>query len=91
LDVERLTNADRACALAAAAMAHDFNSELTVILSSVSMAIAALEPGHPARRPLFDLENAAERCADKCSDLLVFSARHGVRPSRTTLAAVMEM
>ena len=72
-------------------MAHDFNSELTVILSSVSSAIAALEPGHPARRPLCDLENAAQRCAGKCSDVLVFSARHGVRPSRTPLAAVMEM
>ncbi|MGD0500653.1 MAG: hypothetical protein ABSC23_19715 [Bryobacteraceae bacterium] len=89
--MERLTPASRACALAAAALAHDFNSELTVILSSVSDAILALEPGHPARSPLLDLESSARRCARKCGDVLAFSARHGVRPARAPLSAVMEM
>jgi hypothetical protein len=88
--VERLTQADRPCAIAAAALAHDFNNELTVILSSVADAIAALEPGHPARRPLRYVESSAMRCARKCGDVLDFSARHGVRPARAPLAAVVE-
>jgi hypothetical protein len=89
--VERLTKADQACAVAAAALAHDFNNELTVILSSVSSAIATLEPGHPARPSLLDLEGAARRCAGKCGHTLAFSLRHGIRPARASLAAVLEM
>ena len=89
--VERLTKADQACAVAAAALAHDFNSELTVILSSVSSAIETLEPGHPARPALLDLEGAARRCAHKCGSTLTFSLRHGIRPARAALAAVLEL
>lgn len=89
--VERLTKADQACAVAAAALAHDFNNELTVILSSVSSAIATLEPGHPARPALLDLEGSARRCAQKCGNTLAFSLRHGIRPARAALAAVLEL
>ena len=88
-DVERLTRADRASAVAAAA-AHDFNDELTVILSSVSGSIAALEPGHPARPLLLDLQGAAQRCAWKASALLNFGARRGVRPAATPLERLLE-
>jgi hypothetical protein len=77
--------------VAAAALAHDFNSELTVILSSVSIAIASLEPGHPARPALLDLDGAARRCARKCGNTLAFSLRHGMRPGRASLAAVLEL
>jgi hypothetical protein len=38
-------------------------NELTIILSSVSHSIRALEPGHPARTHVLELQNAAERCA----------------------------
>jgi hypothetical protein len=85
--VERLLGTDRACALAAAA--HEFNDELTVILSSVTVSILAMEPGHPARRPLIDLERAAMRCASTSSRLLNFSARGGARPARMSLDAVL--
>jgi hypothetical protein len=70
-------------------MAHEFNSELTVILSGVSMAITSLEPGHPARPLLFELQDSARRCADKCATVLAFAARHGVRPARAPLEAVI--
>jgi hypothetical protein len=80
--VERITKADHACAVAAAA-AHDFNNELTVILSSVSHSIRALEPGHPARAHLLDLQNAAQRCAQKTSGLLSFGAKSRMRPVPT--------
>jgi hypothetical protein len=80
--VERLTKADQAYAVAAAA-AHDFNEELTVILSSVNNSIEALEPGHPARPHLLDLQFAAERCARTTSGLLAYSFSHGLRPLAT--------
>jgi hypothetical protein len=80
--VERLTKADQAYAVAAAA-AHDFNEELTVILSSVTHSIEALEPGHPARPHLFDLQHAAERCVRMTSGLLAYSFSRGFRPVAT--------
>lgn len=65
---------------AAAAVAHDLNNELTVILSSVSRSIETLEPGHPSRDLLLDLQGAAQRCAWKTSGLLNYSVREGARP-----------
>jgi signal transduction histidine kinase len=80
--VERITRADHACAVAAAA-AHDFNNELTVILSSVSSLILALEPGHPSRPQLLDLQDAAQRCARMSSGLLQFGIQRRTRASST--------
>jgi hypothetical protein len=87
--VERLMNSDRVWAVAAAA-AHDWNDELTVILSSVTSSIEALEPGHPARPLLMDLQSAAQRCAWKASGLLNYSARHGARPVAASLENLLE-
>jgi len=87
--VERLLKADRAAAVAAAA-AHDLNDELTVILSSVTGSIEALEPGHPARSLLLDLQSAAQRCAWKASGLLNYGARCGARPVPTPMEALIE-
>lgn len=83
--VERLTNADRACAVAAAA-AHDLNDELTIIINSACQSILNLEPGHPARPYIADIESAVQRCIWKASGLLTYSARHGARP----VSAAME-
>jgi hypothetical protein len=88
--VERLTNADRASAVAAAA-GHDLNDELTVILTSVAESIRTLEPGHPARPLLLDLRAAAQRCAWKASGLLNFGARRGVLPSAARLEKFLEI
>ena len=87
--MERLLKADRASSLAAAA-GHDLNDELTVILTSISESIAALEPGHPARPHLLDLRAAAQRCAWKASALLNFGARRGARASAATLEMLLE-
>ena len=86
--MERFPKADKACAVAAA-LAHDFNDELTVILSSVSDTLLSLEPGHPARPHLFELRRAAERCAGQTSGLLAYSLVRGVRPSRMTALALL--
>ena len=69
----------------AAAAAHDFNNELTVILSSVSSLVQALEPGHPARPHLLDLRDAALRCARMSSGLLQFGVQRSKRAVSTTL------
>jgi hypothetical protein len=78
--VERLTKADRACAVAAAA-AHDLNDELTVIVNSVSCSLQTLEPGHPARGLLLEAQSAAQRCVWKTSGMLNYAARRGARPA----------
>jgi hypothetical protein len=72
-------------------MANDLNSEFTVIFSSVSEAMLALEPGHPARPALSELKDAAERCALKCRGVQAFNSRHGIRPARAPLEAVMQL
>jgi hypothetical protein len=74
----------------AAAAAHDLNDELTVILTSVTASIRALEPDHPARPMLLDLRSAAQRCAWKASGLLNFTARRGARPSAATFERLAE-
>jgi signal transduction histidine kinase len=87
--VERFRKPDPACVLAAAA-AHDFSNELTVILSSVETLIDALAPGDPALSPALDLQEAARRCARKTSGLLQFGFRRGVRPSRMPLEVLID-
>jgi hypothetical protein len=77
--VERLTHADRACAVAAAA-AHDLNDELTIIVNTASCSLETLEPGHPARPLLLDLQRSAQRCIWKTSGLLNYGVRRGSRP-----------
>jgi signal transduction histidine kinase len=87
--VERLTKNDRASAVAAAA-AHILNNDLTVILSSVADSILYLEPGHPARPLLADLQQAAERCAHTAGALLSFGKRAGTKPTPARLEFLME-
>jgi hypothetical protein len=86
--VERVTRIDRNCAVAAAA-AHDWNDELTVILSSVDTLLESVGPASPARHTLLELRAAAQRCAWKAADLLNFTARRGVRPSAASLESLI--
>jgi hypothetical protein len=82
--VERLTHADRACAVAAAA-AHDLNDELTIIVNTTSFSLETLEPGHPARPLLLELQRSAERCVWKASGLLNFGVRRGNGPVNVSM------
>lgn len=72
-------------------MAQDFNNELTVILSTAQRALATLEPGHPARPDLADLQRAARRCARKCNHALLFTSNQGIGPVPWPLEAVVEL
>ena len=87
--MEEPSNAKRAGAVAAAA-AHDFNNELTVILSSVTDALCRLESGHPARALLLDIRAAAQRCVWKTSALLNFSARLNSGPVRASFEYLVD-
>jgi hypothetical protein len=87
--VERITLADRAYAVAAAA-AHDLNDELTVILCGVAGSLETLEPGHPARPLLLEARRAVQRSAWKTSSLLNYSARQGVPRSPSPLPVLLE-
>jgi hypothetical protein len=80
---------DRITAVAAAA-AHTLNNDLTVILSSVADSILWLEPGHPARPLLADLQMAAERCALTAEALLALGRRTGARPTPVPLECLIE-
>ena len=87
-NVERLTKAEHAHAVAAAA-AHDLNNELTVILSTVSDLIGSMELGHPARPQLQEVEQAAQRCARKSSGLLIYGIKGGPRAASTPLETLL--
>src|SRR5438270_4287962 len=78
-NVERLTQADRVCAVAAAA-AHDLNDELTIIINGAAQSIELLEADHPALEFISQLQNAAQRSIWKASGLLNYGIRRGVRP-----------
>ena len=82
--MERLTYADRACAVAAAA-AHDLNDELTIIVNTTSFSLETLEPGHPARPLLLELQRSAERCVWKANGLLNYGVRRGTGPVNVSM------
>ena len=86
--MERLTQTDRVCAVAAAA-AHDLNDELTIIINGAARSMELLEPGHPARPFICETQNAAERCVWKTSGLLNYGARRGVRPVPISMERLM--
>jgi signal transduction histidine kinase len=79
----------RACAVAAAA-AHDFNNELTVILSSAADALLLVKAPDPARDLLLDIQAAAQRCVWKASGLLNFSARVSPGPVRASFEYLID-
>ena len=81
--VEYLSESNRACAVAAAA-AHEFNNELTVILNSVTNVLELVDENDEAYLLLVDLRAAAQRCVWKASGLLNFSARVNPHPVRAS-------
>jgi hypothetical protein len=54
----------------AAALAKDYNDELTIILNQVALTLDLLGPGHPAMPELMNLARSAYRCADLTRGLL---------------------
>jgi hypothetical protein len=73
----------------AAHAAHDFNNELTFIISSVANSIMSLEPGHPARPHPLDFEEAADGSTRTTSSPLAFSFSRGARMSAAPFESLM--
>jgi hypothetical protein len=88
--MEHLSKTNHACAVAAAA-AHGFNNELTVILSSVSDALDSVGPQHPAHEMLLDIQAAAQRCVWQSYGLLNFSARVSSHPVRASFEYLIDL
>lgn len=60
----------------------DFNNALTSILGHTSLLLGKIEPGHPWRRSLLEVEKSAQRAAEISSELAAFS-RQEVEAPRT--------
>jgi len=62
------------CALQLArTVALDFNKALTSILGHTSLVLSNMEPGHPWRNSLMEVEKAAEKAAEVANQLVAFS------------------
>jgi two-component system cell cycle sensor histidine kinase/response regulator CckA len=79
----------------AGGVAHDFNNQLSVILSYSYMILQRLQPTDPTRRQLIEIKSAAERAAELTKQLLAFSRQQVVEPRvldmNETLAAMEAM
>ena len=72
------------CALQLArTVALDFNNALTSILGHSSLMLSKLEPGHPWRNSLMEVEKAAEKAAEVANQLAVFSRAEKESPGLT--------
>ncbi len=64
----------------AGGVAHDFNNLLTVIGGYTQMLLDSLQPEHPARSSVEEIERAAASAAGLTNQLLAFSRRQIVSP-----------
>ena len=79
----------------AGGVAHDFNNMLGVILGRLEMAMAGLEPAHPVRHHLNDVQQAAERSTELTRQLLTFARKQAITPKvldlNETIAAMLKI
>ena len=59
----------------AGGVAHDFNNLLTGILGNATLALMDLPPNSPAQECLQEIETAAKRAAELCSQMLAYSGQ----------------
>ena len=73
----------------AAAVAHGFNEELTVMLCQLEASLELLEPQHPAGPALAELGRSADRCAGIARELLAYTRRQGAKPRPVPLSELL--
>jgi two-component system, cell cycle sensor histidine kinase and response regulator CckA len=73
------------CALQLARMvALDFNNALTIILGHTSLVLSKMEPNHPWRDSLIEVEKSASKAAEIANDLGTFSRQEKETRAQTT-------
>ena len=79
----------------AGGVAHDFNNMLGAILGNAELALEAIEPSHPVRADLLEIQAAARRSADLTRQLLAFARRQTFSPRvldlNETLGGMLDM
>ncbi len=74
----------------AGGVAHDFNNMLGAILGCAELALEQLEPTHPVRDELQEIQKSARRSADLTRQLLAFARKQTVAPKLIDLNATVE-
>ena len=73
----------------AGGVAHDFNNLLTVILGYCELLLADLDPDDPRHADMAEIQKAGARAAGLTRQLLAFSRKQIVEPTRLDLNVVM--
>ncbi len=74
--------------LLAAGAAHDFNNLLTVVLGQATLALRQLPADSPAAERLRQIQDAGERAAELCEQMLSFAGRRKSTPVDVDLATI---
>jgi PAS domain S-box-containing protein len=74
----------------AGGIAHDFNNLLTAVLGNASLARLEVPGSSPAQRSLEEIELAAERAAELCSQMLAYSGQGRFVISRVNLTSLVQ-
>ncbi len=70
----------------AGGIAHDFNNILTAVLGNASLVRTILPADTPVTPQLLQIENAARRAADLCSQMLAYAGKGSLMPGSVNLS-----
>jgi two-component system cell cycle sensor histidine kinase/response regulator CckA len=73
----------------AGGIAHDFNNLLTAVLGNASLAKIEVPSDSPAQKSIEEIEIAAERAADLCSQMLAYSGQGRFVITRVNLTTLV--
>lgn len=74
----------------AGGIAHDFNNLLVGILGNASLVLMDLDPGHPAREHLQQIELAARRAAELTEQILTYAGKGKTNLEEVSLSALVQ-
>src|SRR5476649_231299 len=74
----------------AGGIAHDFNNLLTIILGNCELLLAALDPGDQRQADVIEIRKAGGSAAALVRQLLSFSRKEIIQPTRLDLNVIVE-